>query len=82
MSSSLLERKPNRPMSSMGADSVSTDTANRPARCTAPAVKFSLLMATITCTGSAVTWVTVFTTQPTPRPPSTVVMTYSPQLSL
>ena len=48
----------------MGAVSHSTAASKRPLASTADVVAFCLLMATISFAGSAVTWVTVFTTQP------------------
>ena len=64
MSTSRLVLKPNVPISSMGAVSHSTAASKRPLASTAAVVAFSLLMATISFAGSAVTCVTVFTTHP------------------
>ena len=77
---SALERNPKRPMSSIGADSASTEASKRPDESTTPVVKLSLLIATITRAGFDVTCVNVLTMHPAFVSSSCAVITYTPQL--
>ena len=78
LSSSVEERKPNVPISSIEASSDKHDAVKRPAARRAAVVAFSLFKATLTCNGEDVTWAKVFATQPKSLPSEWVPMTYIP----
>ena len=70
LSRSVLQRKPNVPMSSIVASCARHDTVKRPESRMTSVVTFSLFSATLTCNGDDVTCWNVLATQAARRSPS------------